>query len=142
MTDLVKIEEVEVLKPKHEMFCQLYVNNALSFGNATQAYALAYDLDANLHGTDEQKDDYRVANASGARLLVNVSIKSRVVKLLNDLLKDEIVDAELSKVIQQDGELSPKMTAIKEYNRIKGRGSEIVEHKFDFTDMIRQKKLE
>ena len=143
MTDLVKVEEtkLEALNPKQELFCRMYVNNGSTFGNATKAYADAYDLD--IDGvSDEAKANYRVANANGSRLLVNASIKSRVVKLLNDLLKDEIVDAELSKVIQQDGELSPKMTAIKEYNRIKGRGSDVVEHKFDFTDMIRNKKLE
>ena len=134
--ELAKIDE---LNPKQELFCQMYVNNGATFGNATLAYASAYDLDANYHGTDQQKSDYAVANVCGPRLLVNVGIKARVVKLLNALLKDEIVDAELSKVIQQDGDLGPKMSAIKEYNRIKGRGSDVVEHKFDFTDLIRQK---
>ena len=137
MTDLVEVKDE--LNPKQELFCQTYVNNGSTFGNATQAYALAYDLDANIHGTEEQKSDYRVANVNGSRLLVNASIKARVVKLLNDLLEDHIVDAELSKVIQQDGDLGPKMSAIKEYNRIKGRGSDVIEHKFDLTDLIRKK---
>ncbi len=136
MTDLVEVKDE--LNPKQELFCQLYVNNRGSFGNATASYASAYDME--IDGvSDERKEAYNVACAAGSRLLINVKIKDRITQLLNDLLKDNIVDAELSKVIQQDGELAPKMSAIKEYNRIKGRGSDVVEHKFDLTDLIRKK---
>ena len=137
MSDLVKDE----LNPKQELFCQMYVNNRGSFGNATSSYALAYDME--IDGvSDERKEAYNVACASGSRLLINVKIKDRIIQLLNDLLKDNIVDAELAKIIMQDYKLESKISAIREYNRIKGRGSDVIEHKFDFTDLIRQKKLE
>lgn len=134
MTDLVKDE----LNPNQEMFCQMYVNNRGTFGNATSSYALAYEMD--IVG-DEQKESYNVACASGSRLLINAKIKDRITQLLNDLLKDNIVDAELAKIIMQDYKLESKISAIREYNRIKGRGSDVVEHHFDLTDIIR-KKLE
>ena len=133
MTDVVVQDE---LNPKQELFCQLYVNNIGTFGNATSSYATAYDLDIDGVG-DEQKQAYKVANASGSRLLVNVKVKERIIVLLNDLLKDNVVDAELAKVIMQDRKLESKISAIKEYNRMKERGAEV--HKFDLTDLIRKK---
>ena len=111
----------ENLNPKQELFCQLYVNNRETFGNATLAYAQAYGLEAKIDGTEEQKSAYWSANACGSQLLVKPSIKSRVVKLLNNLLKDDIVDSELAKVITQDNELSSKVSAIREYNKLKQR---------------------
>lgn len=97
------------LNPKQELFCQSYVNNWATFGNATKSYVEAYDV-------EEES-----ARREGSRLLTKVDVKARVVKLLNDLLKDEIVDAELSKVIQQDNDLSVKVSAIKEYNKLRQR---------------------
>ena len=114
-----------LISPDHELFCQNYVNNPATFGNATLSFAEANEMDADYKGTDEQKSAYNVAKSSGSRLLTNANIKARVVQLLNDLLKDEIVDAELSKLIQQDGELNAKMAAIKEYNRLRKRATDI-----------------
>jgi hypothetical protein len=41
--------------------------------------------------------------------------------MLNDLMTDEEVDAQLSKVIQQDKQLDPKVSAIREYNKLEMR---------------------
>src|SRR3990167_11007504 len=109
------------LNPKQELFCQNYVNNRETFGNGTISYAGAYGLDVSLNGSEEQKSQYWSANVCAAQLLAIPSIKDRVVKLLNDLLKDEIVDGELSKVIQQDNELGAKVSAIREWYKVKGR---------------------
>jgi hypothetical protein len=67
------------------------------------------------------KAAYHVCSVQGSRLLRNADIQSRVRTLLNQLLKDEVVDAELAKVIKQDGELAPKIKAISEFNKLRGR---------------------
>jgi ASC-1-like (ASCH) protein len=82
------------------------------------SYGLAYGFD--LH--DPKKE--LVANASGSRLLVNVKVRQRIVKLLNDTLQNEIVDAEMAKVILQDDELASKMAGIREYNKLRNRVKE------------------
>src|SRR3990167_6405063 len=120
------------LNPKQELFCQFYINNKESFGNATLSYALAYDLDADLKGSDGQKASYWLANKASNKLLSNPRVRSRVTQLLNDLMTDEIVDSELSKVIQQDGDLSSKVSAIREYNKLKKRITEKYEHEHNF----------
>lgn len=54
-------------------------------------------------------------------------IQERVYQLLNEMLKDEIVDAQLAKVILQDEKLEPKISAIREYNKIRQRITEKVD---------------
>jgi hypothetical protein len=123
------------LNPKQEAFCRYYAQGQGTFGNATLSYAAAYDIDlgdltwhdknGNLIVQREYKGDYHTCSVNGNKLLRKTEIQERITKLLNELLKDEIVDAELSKVIQQDGDLTPKVAAIKEYNKLRGR---IIDH--------------
>src|SRR5215204_6474040 len=128
------------LNPKQEAFCRYYAQGEGTFGNATESYAAAYgyDLDPadeddeheddgeNEEGDDIEYDGARnVCAVEGARLLRNPNCQERINVLLNELLKDEIVDAQLAKVIKQDGDLTPKVAAIKEYNKLRGR---IIDH--------------
>ena len=126
------MENEKSLNTKQELFCQFYINNKESFGNATMSYALAYGLDANLKGTDEQKANYWLANKHASTLAGTPHVRNRITKLLNDLMTDEVVDSELSKVIQQDGDLSSKVSAIREYNKLKKRITEKMEHDHNF----------
>lgn len=72
-----------------------------------------------------------VCRVEASRFVAKPNIQKRIYELLNSLLKDEIVDAELVKVISQDTELSPKVRAIEEYNKLRQRTTKTtVEHEF------------
>lgn len=121
-TEIKTIEnEITKLNTQHELFCQLYVNNGELFGNATMAYAMAYNI--NIESKKGRKTNYRTAQVNGSRLLSNAMVKSRVYQLLNELMKDEYIDGELAKVIFQDYKLDQKVAAIREYNRVRKRVS-------------------
>lgn len=132
-------KDEELLKARREAFCRYYAQGENTFGNATLSYAVAFDykLDELSHeavygepdekGHREKIEDspydkaYKVCSVMGHRLLRNASIQERITVLLNELLKDEIVDAELVKVIKQGHDLTPKVQAIREYNKLRGR---------------------
>ncbi len=129
------------LNPKHELFCQFYVKNSELFGNATLSYAEAYaysldelsrakPMDAEGKPTDdsEYQKQYNVCSVEGHRLLRSPKIQDRLTKLLNEMLKDDVVDRELVKVILQDHKPEAKVAAIREYNKLKARITEKVEH--------------
>jgi len=119
---IVKVDNELALNVEQELFCQLYVNSFSDyFGNGTASYAAAYNLAIYTKSGKVDKKKYKVANANGSRLLANASIKKRIYQLLNESMKDEIVDGELSKVILQDRKLAEKVAAIRVYNQIKGR---------------------
>lgn len=139
-----------------EIFCQYYVLNAETRRNAFQSYLVAYgradDLEKapqddaiyeemedgkgkTIKGKLIQSSSYDRLHATlrkeASLLITKPHIQRRVYELLNSLLKDEIVDAELVKVISQDEELSPKVRAIEEYNKLRQRTTKTtVEHEF------------
>jgi hypothetical protein len=129
------------LKPQHELFCQLYVKNAELFGNATQCYAEAYNFKLDELSEERPVDEEtgketggserQLAEATcasnGSKLLRNAKIQERITILLNEMLKDEVVDAQLAKVILQNDNPAAKMTAIREYNKIRQRITEKVD---------------
>ncbi len=115
------IPDFKELSTQHELFCQLYVNNSEFFGNATFCYAAAYGMDLEKGSHKTKKNAYKVAQVNGSRLLSNAIIRRRIYQLLNQLMKDEVVDGELAKVIMQNYKLDVKVQAIREYNRIKNR---------------------
>ncbi|MEK7994726.1 MAG: hypothetical protein AAB403_13055 [Planctomycetota bacterium] len=117
------------LNPRQELFCQYYVSNGDTFANATTAYAEAYEYKleelSKWTAEDEHDSEYDLAcntcAANGNRLLRNAKVRARVTVLLNALLKDEIVDGELAKLIQQDNDFPTKVRSIAEYNKLRGR---------------------
>jgi hypothetical protein len=119
------------LNPNQELFCRYYAQGEGTFGNATLSYAAAYEIglgdptlvdkDGNPLSAKLYPEEYNTCSANGSRLLRNDKVQERIRVLLNELLKDEIVDAELAKVIKQDGDLAPKVAAIKEFNKLRGR---------------------
>jgi len=138
----------DTLNPRQELFCRYYAQGEGTFGNATLSYAAAYEIElGDLSKFDkngvlvvgkEYQADYNNCSTSASRLLRNVKMQARVTVLLNELLKDEIVDAELAKVIKQDGDLTPTVAAIKEFNKLRGRiidKTKIITEKFSMDDI-------
>ncbi|WP_441001298.1 terminase small subunit [Fodinibius sp. SL11] len=106
-------EEEQGLTPKQERFCQLYVSEEF-FGNGTQSYAKAYDVDLS--------ENYKSAQAAASRLLSNVIICDRINELLDEAgLNDNFVDKQMLFMITQNADYAQKMAAIREYNKVKGR---------------------
>ncbi len=111
------------LSPKEELFCQYYATSGQAFGNARLSYALAFNKPFN---TRAQKS---VCDTLSQRLFRKVLIYKHIETLLNKKIDDDIVDKELAKVIQQNEELKAKVSAISEYNRVRGRITH--KHKFE-----------
>ncbi len=132
----------EKLTPKQELFCKIYTQNTELFGNATLAYAEAYGYDfdkldttrkkdkdgKDITGTSEFDKAYAVCAVDGSRMLKNAKINDFLRVCLNELLKDDIVDSELAKVIMQNHDLTVKVNGIKEYNKLKQRITEKIDH--------------
>lgn len=135
------------LNIKQELFARCYAQNTAMFGNATMSYAYAYGykLDEMSHEKGEatnwdkkgtaiawEDSEYVKACAicavEGSRHLRNPKINRRIDELLSEYMTDQMVDAELAKVIKQDHDLSPKVAAIREFNALRGRIREKVDH--------------
>ena len=114
------------LNPNQELFCQLYAGGKSEhFGNATWCYILAYKKEIPLITYSRlnisQQKEYNIVSADAANLVGTSKITDRCNELIDILIKDEIVDRELAKVILQNNELSAKVSAIKEYNQLRNR---------------------
>lgn len=115
-SELKEITRKTELNPQQELFCQLYATNREFFGNGTQAYIEAYDIDIT------QKNAYKSAMSNASRLLRNDKILLRLNELMEiGVLNDARVDKELGFLIEQNAELGTKLGAIKEYNALKTR---------------------
>lgn len=118
-------EEVkkEELNAKQELFCKLYASYEEFFGNGVQSYIEAYGIDTNRPGA------YNGARASASQLLTNPNILKRIDELLEvNGLNDQAVDKELAFVIMQKADLSSKVAAIREYNKLKTRIIDRIDH--------------
>lgn len=108
--------EEKVLTAKQELFCELFASDKEFFGNGTQAYIEAYNVDLTKKGA------YAGARASSSRMLTNANILRRIDELLESgVLNDQFVDKQIAFLIAQNAELSTKLGAIKEYNALKQR---------------------
>lgn len=138
-------EAAPLLKPQQERFCRLYTQNTEYFGNATLSYAAAYgyELDSlskirektekgkDIVGTSDYDRTYDMCSANSSRLLRNDKIQDFLRKCYNDLMRNDVVDSELIKVILQERDLTPKVAAIKEYNKLKARVVDNIDVKSD-----------
>ena len=113
------------LNPNQKVFCQLYAGGGEHFGNGVWSYVIAYKLKVPLISysslNESQKREYAVAKQTASELLTKPYIIEKCNELVDALIKDEIVDRELVRVIMQNDELSAKVSAIKEYNQLKSR---------------------
>lgn len=136
-------EELESeLNLKRELFCQCITRRGELFGNGTLSYAEAYGYKLEELSRDDAKYEYQgkgkhrkkvkveassydraynVCAVEAARLLRNPKILARITELLNELLSNDIVDAEMAKLIVQDDDKPTKRAAISDYNKLRGR---------------------
>lgn len=70
---------------------------------------------------------YETCASNASRLLRNDKVQQRLVELRNALLTDEVVDSRLAFLITQGKELGVSLSAIKEFNKLRGRTKDIVE---------------
>lgn len=101
---------------KHELFCNLFATEREFFGNGTESYIEAYDIDLSKKGA------YAAARACASRLLTKANVLERIDELLEvGVLNDQFVDKQIAFLIAQNAEFSTKLGAIKEYNALKNR---------------------
>lgn len=113
----------ESLTLRQERFCQLYALDTRFMGNWVGTYLEVYDIDTS------KKWWYWVCAASASRLLTNVKIYTRINTLLEEQwLNDQFVDKQLLYVISQQSDIGNKVQAIKEYNKLKQRITDKIEH--------------
>ena len=113
----------EGLNPKQEEFCQLYATSEEFFGNGVQSYLEVYDID------QTKPNWYKTACAATSQLLANIKVCERINELLEEKgLNNEFIDKQLLFLVTQHADLSNKLGAIKEYNKLKQRITEKIEH--------------
>ncbi len=110
------------LNLKQEKFCQLYATDMEFFGNGTQSYIEAYEPD------QSKPNWYRTARSRASELLTSPNVLARINELLDLTLNDQHVDKQLALVITQNADLSSKVAAIREYNKLKQRIVEKIDH--------------
>lgn len=117
-------EEKDIkLTPQQEFFCQLYASDREFFGNGVQSYIEAYDINI------EEKGQYNVAKSGASENLSKPYILDRINELLElGKLNDAFVDKQLQFIIAQNADLSSKTAAIREYNKLKQRITDKVDH--------------
>lgn len=109
------LELAKVLTEKQKRFCDLYVSEEF-FGNGVRSYAEAYGYDL------EDAKQYNICKASAYENLTKPYIAEYINAKLDEAgLNDTFVDKQLLFTITQHADLSAKMQAIREYNKIKGR---------------------
>jgi hypothetical protein len=108
---------------KQKRFCELFATDREFFGNGTQSYVEAYNVDLT-------KPNAYITARSGAK--ENLT-KPHLLKYINMLL-DEMglsqthVDKQLLFLITQNADFSAKLGAIREYNNLKGRIIKRMDH--------------
>ena len=110
-----KQENNQKITPKQELFCKMYVSDEC-FGNATRAYAMAYNKDL------DNKKEYLLSKNEWCVNLTKPYLLARINELLDNAgLNKQFADTQLLFVMKQHIDLSNKMSAIKEFNRIQER---------------------
>lgn len=106
------------LTNKQKKFCEYFTlgdKDGNGKDNATVSYGLAYGIDLGV------KSQYVTAGVEGHKNLKKPNLLAYCRFLLNHFLNDFLVDNELAYLVLQRADLSTKLGAIKEYNKIKGR---------------------
>lgn len=103
-------------------FCKTYVSREF-FANGVQSYIEAFNIDISKPGA------YNSARARACYLLTDVNILAYINELL-DLsgLNDAFVDKQMTLLITQNADFGSKLGAIREYNKLKARITEKIEH--------------
>lgn len=119
---------------QNKKFAELYTSDTEFFGNGVQSYAEAYDIDL------VTKGNYKTAQVNASRLLSNAIILDYMNKLLDEMgLNDIHVDKQLAFLITQNAELGVKMSAIREFNKLRQRIEEKTKVHGEITIVIKDK---
>jgi hypothetical protein len=111
------------LTPQQEAFCSFYAEDREFFGNGVESYLEVYDVDRT------KPNWYKTACSAASRLLTNVKVVERVNQLLESKgLNDAFVDKQMLFLISQHADFTAKMSAIREYNKLKARITEKIDH--------------
>jgi hypothetical protein len=109
-------ELAKALNPRQLLFCKLFVTDAELIGNGCKSYCKAYGLDYS-----DPKEN-RTARSNAYDLLTKPYIMAYVDALLEEGgLNDQNIEKQLLFVATQNADFGAKMTAIKEYNALRGR---------------------
>jgi len=120
---LEKAEDADKLNPKQELFCKLYATEQEFFGNGVQTYIEVYEPN------QSKPNWYKNACSSASEMLSNPKVFKRINELLSDEgLNDAFVDKQLLFVISQHDDKSSKVAAIREYNKLRARIIEKIDH--------------
>lgn len=134
-------QEEKKLAAKRDLFCRYYIQNSETRMDGTLSYAAAYGYDleslSNVNEVDadgkkipESSPRAKAANVcavEASRLLRNPKVQELLIKLRNEFLRNDVVDAELYKVITQDEERAAKVQGIREYNKLNKRVTDLVD---------------
>ena len=103
------------LNERQKLFCKYYVSEEF-FGNGVRAYCMAYGLDF----TDIK--EYNGAKVSACDLLTNPNVLACINEQLDEAgLNDNFVDKQLLFALTQNADMSSKVKAIGEYNKLRQR---------------------
>jgi len=113
--DLKELSE-DTLSKKQELFCQTFATKWGLFGNWVQTYIEVYNPDKS------KWTWYKTACSTASQILSNLKVIKRINELLEEWwLNDVEVDKQHKFLIEQHTDLSTKMRAISEYNKLKAR---------------------
>lgn len=136
------VKKTKRLTLKEESFCQYFVNNTECFDNACKSYAAAYGIDLeNIEDPTERGRKKGISGTCGVRLLRKAHVNNRISELLRESFNDETMDRELAWVASQRKDVSSKVRALNEYNKLKSRIKDRVEHSFDPKGILSQEQL-
>ena len=114
------------LNLKQEKFCQIFATDKEMFGNGAQSYLEVYGYKNDKNG---KRITYETAMANSSRLLSKAKIIKRIKELLESGgFNDENVDKQHLFLINQYADKKVKLGAISEYNKVKGRIKQKIEH--------------
>jgi len=141
-----------VLSPQEKKFCTLYGSDQEFFCNGTQSYIEAFEVILYKGQKPEGAGNYMTYDSvrdAAHKLLTNTHICAEInAQFESRGLNDTFVDKQLEKLITQDAEMSVKIKAIAEYNKLKARIREQHDHKHSFaayderTDEDLQREIE
>lgn len=120
-------EKIETsLSPAEERFCQLYVSDAEFYGNGTQSYIEAFEVEI-IKGSP-RKDSKRnqktieAVREAAKMLLMNTYILNRIDELLEEGgFNDQQADKTLQFLMTQRADLRVALGAAEAYNKLKAR---------------------
>jgi hypothetical protein len=125
----------DALDPREEGFCKLYASDRQFFGNGTQSYMEAFDVQlyqGKKPNTAGNWMTYMSVRDAASTLLTNTHILRRINEIFEGRgLNDTFVDKQLELVLTQNADMPSKVRAIAEYNKLKSRITQKIAHTFE-----------